>query len=64
MSITVLGVTHRTASQEVGGASEHVRITLMVVHTRDKSATGLVIGVVSPKAPVGTPVRLIRKMPS
>ena len=55
---------YQPTSPEIGGASENVRITLMVVHTREKSATGMVIGVVSPKVPAGIPVRLIKKMPS
>jgi hypothetical protein len=35
-----------------------------VVHTRERSATGMVIGVTRADLKAGTPVRLTRKMPS
>jgi len=55
---------YRAASEEVGGRSEEVRVQLIVVHTREHTASALVIGVVNPSIPVGSPVRLIKKMPS
>jgi hypothetical protein len=55
---------YRAASEEVGGRSEEVRVQLIVVHTREHTASALVIGVVNPSIPTGSPVRLIKKMPS
>ena len=55
---------YRPTSTEVGGASEQVRVTVMVVHTREHSSTGLVIGVTNPDVHPGMPVRLVKKMPS
>lgn len=55
---------YRAASEDVGGRSEEVRVQLIVVHTREHTASALVIGVVNPSIPVGSPVRLIKKMPS
>lgn len=55
---------YRPAIGEPRTPSEEVRITLMVVHTREHSSTGLVIGVANPQVVPGMPVRLIRKMPS
>jgi hypothetical protein len=55
---------YRAASEEVGGRSEEVRVQLIVVHTREHTASALVIGVVNPSIPMGSPVRLIKKMPS
>jgi hypothetical protein len=37
---------------------------MMIVHTREKSATGLLIQIVNPAIDRGMPVRLIKKMPS
>ena len=37
---------------------------LMIVHTREHSATGLVIQLINPGLDPGLPVRLIKKMPS
>jgi hypothetical protein len=54
----------RPASSEVGGASEEVRVQLLVVHTREHSASVLVIGMSNPALTPGLPVRLIKKMPS
>jgi LysM domain len=47
-----------------GSASEEVRAVMMIVHTREKSATGLLIQIVNPAIERGMPVRLIKKMPS
>jgi len=55
---------YRPASGEAGDASERVLVTLMIVHTRERSATGLVIGIRHPAIVAGLPVRLIKKMPS
>jgi hypothetical protein len=55
---------YRAASGEVGGRSEEVRVQLIVVHTREHTASALVIGVVNPSIPTGSSVRLIKKMPS
>jgi hypothetical protein len=55
---------YRAASEQVGGRSEEVRVQLIVVHTREHTASALVIGVVNPSIPTGSPVRLIKKMPS
>ncbi|MGH7568241.1 MAG: LysM peptidoglycan-binding domain-containing protein [Gemmatimonadales bacterium] len=52
------------ATGEPGTPSEEVRTTLMVVHTRERSSTALVIGIRNPQVEVGMPVRLIKKMPS
>ena len=55
---------YRPASSEVGGASEEVRVQLLVVHTREHTASVLVIGMSNPALTPGLPVRLIKKMPS
>lgn len=55
---------YRPASGEVGGASEEVRVQLLVVHTREHSASVLVVGMSNPALTPGLPVRLIKKMPS
>jgi LysM domain-containing protein len=55
---------YRPASNEVGGASEEVRVQLLVVHTREHSASVLVIGMSNPALTPALPVRLIKKMPS
>lgn len=47
-----------------GAASEEVRGVLMVVHTRERSATALVLQINHPALRPGMPVRLIKKMPS
>jgi len=41
-----------------------VRAVLMVVHTRERSATGLLLQIMHPGLDQGLPVRLIKKMPS
>jgi LysM repeat protein len=55
---------YRPAQGYVGAASEEVRAVLMVVHTREKSATGLLIQIMHPGLERDMPIRLIRKMPS
>ena len=52
------------AQRYPGAASEEVRAVMMIVHTREKSATGLLIQIVNPAIERGMPVRLIKKMPS
>jgi LysM domain len=52
------------ASGQLGTASEEVRAVMMIVHTREHSATGLVLQIIHPGLDPGLPVRLIRKMPS
>ncbi len=47
-----------------GSGSEEIRAVLMIVHTRDHSATGLVVQISHPALTPGTPVRLTKKMPS
>jgi hypothetical protein len=55
---------YRPASGELGSASEEVRAVLMIVHTREHSATGLVLQIMHPGLDPRMPVRLIKKMPS
>lgn len=55
---------YRPATGEVGSASEEVRAVLMIVHTREHSATGLVLQIMHPGLDPHLPVRLIKKMPS
>jgi hypothetical protein len=55
---------YRPATGEVGAPSEEVRAILMIVHTREHSATGLVLAIMHPGLEPGIPVRLIKKMPS
>jgi hypothetical protein len=47
-----------------GSASEEVRAVMMIVHVREKSATGLLLQISHPSLDRGLPVRLIKKMPS
>jgi hypothetical protein len=47
-----------------GAASEQVRAVMMIVHTREKSATGLLLQINHPGLDRDLPVRLIKKMPS
>jgi len=54
----------KPAEGAIGTASEEVRAVLMVVHTRERSATGLLIQIMHPGLDRGLPVRLIKKMPS
>jgi hypothetical protein len=55
---------YRPAAGQLGSPSEEVRAVLMVVHTREHSATGVVLQIVHPGLDPGLPVRLIKKMPS
>jgi hypothetical protein len=55
---------YRPAAGDPGTASEQVLTTLLIVHTREHSATGMVIGVTHPTVAPGTAVRLVKKMPS
>jgi hypothetical protein len=55
---------YRPAAGELGSASEEVRAVMMIVHTREHSATGLVLQIMHPGLTKGLPVRLIKKMPS
>jgi len=55
---------YRPAVGEPGTASEQVLATLLIVHTRERSATGLVIGLTHPTVSPGLPTRLVKKMPS
>lgn len=55
---------YKPASGVPGAASEEIRAVMMVVHTRERSATGLVLQISNPALERGLPVRLIKKMPS
>jgi len=55
---------YRPAAGELGSASEEVRAVLMIVHTREHSATGMVLQILHPGLDPHLPVRLIKKMPS
>jgi len=55
---------YRPAAGELGSASEEVRAVIMIVHTREHSATGLILQIMHPGLGRGMPVRLIKKMPS
>ncbi len=52
------------AAGVLGSASEEVRAVMMIVHTRERSATGLLLQIMHPGLTPGLPVRLIKKMPS
>ena len=54
----------RPASGVPGSSSTQVQVVLEIVHTRDRSASGLILGIQHPNIVPGMPVRLIRKMPS
>src|SRR5882724_378246 len=54
----------RPAAGVPGTASEQMQVVLQIVHTRDHSASGLILNIGHPKLVAGMPVRLIRKMPS
>ena len=54
----------RPAAGVPGTSSEQMQVVLQVVHTRDHSASGLILNIGHPKVVPGMPVRLIRKMPS
>ncbi|HEX4561906.1 MAG TPA: LysM peptidoglycan-binding domain-containing protein [Gemmatimonadales bacterium] len=55
---------YRPATGEMGTASEQVLVQFLIVHTREHSASALVIGISQPSIKAGTKVRLVRKMPS
>ncbi|HKW41773.1 MAG TPA: LysM domain-containing protein [Gemmatimonadales bacterium] len=55
---------YRPASGVPGSSSEQVQVVLEIVHTRDHSSSGLILGIDHPNLVPGMPVRLIRKMPS
>lgn len=55
---------YRPATGEMGAASEQVLVEFLIVHTREHSASALVIGITQPNIKAGTKVRLVRKMPS
>ncbi len=55
---------YRPSSGQVGAPSEEVHMQLMIVHTREHSASGLVIQVTRPDVTPGMAVRLVKKMPS
>jgi len=55
---------YKPAEGAIGTASEEVRAVLMIVHTRERSATGLLLQIVHPGLYRDLPVRLIKKMPS
>ena len=55
---------YRPATGEMGTASEQVLVQFLIVHTREHSASALVIGITQPDIKAGTKVRLVRKMPS
>jgi len=55
---------YRPAAGELGSPSEEVRAVMMIVHTREHSATGLVLQIMHPGLDPHLPVRLIKKMPS
>jgi len=55
---------YKPAQGYAGTASEEVRAVLMIVHTRERSATGLLLQISHPSLDRGLPVRLIKKMPS
>jgi len=54
----------RPASGQLGSPSDQVQVVLEIVHTRDHSASGLILNIDHPTVVPGMPVRLIRKMPS
>src|SRR2546422_7904233 len=55
---------YRPASGQLGSASEQPLIVVEIVHTREHSCSGLVLGITHPGVFPGSPARLIRKMPS
>jgi len=55
---------YRPAVGVPGTSSEQMQVVLQIVHTRDHSASGLILNIGHPKLVAGMPVRLIRKMPS
>jgi len=55
---------YKPAQGFAGAASEEVRAVMMIVHTRERSATGLLLQINNPALDQGLPVRLVKKMPS
>jgi hypothetical protein len=55
---------YKPAAGSIGTASEEVRAVIMVVHTRERSATGLLLQIMHPGLDRDLPIRLIKKMPS
>jgi LysM domain-containing protein len=55
---------YKPAEGYAGSGSEEVRAVMMIVHTRERSATGLLLQISHPTLERGLPVRLIKKMPS
>ena len=55
---------YRPAAGVPGTSSEQMQVVRQIVHTRDHSASGLILNIGHPKLVPGMPVRLIRKMPS
>ncbi|HEU5262041.1 MAG TPA: LysM peptidoglycan-binding domain-containing protein [Gemmatimonadales bacterium] len=55
---------YRPATGVPGTGSEEVRVVMQIVHTREHSASGLVLSINHPDIVPGMPVRLVRKMPS
>ena len=55
---------YKPAQGFAGAASEEVRAVMMIVHTRERSATGLLLQISNPALDQGLPVRLVKKMPS
>jgi hypothetical protein len=55
---------YRPSTGLLGAGSEEVRAVMMIVHTREHSATGLVLQIMHPGLDPGMPVRLTKKMPS
>jgi len=49
---------------DVGTPTEESRAIIEIVHTREKTSSGLILNLQNPQITPGTPVRLIRKMPS
>ncbi len=55
---------YKPAVTEVGQPSEQVMADILIVHTREHTASGLIVAVRSPDMQAGLPARLIKKMPS
>jgi hypothetical protein len=55
---------YKPAGTYAGAASEEVRAVMMIVHTRERSSTGLLLQLMNPSLDRGLPVRLVKKMPS
>ena len=64
MTIGDVFEVYKPAQGFAGAASEEVRAVMMIVHTRERSATGLLLQISNPALDQGLPVRLVKKMPS